>query len=108
MAARPADTVQVARENRVSANTVYRVIDNGGHYKRAAPLSEIAFRRLLEWQRTRKTLMQVARENGVSASTVRAAIRSGGRYKRSPPPVPSMSRAKPKNRRNGAQHHARR
>ena len=81
---------QVARENRVSSGTIYRVIDSGGEYKRSLPLTGAELRRVFEWQRNRKTLGQVARQYGVSTSTIRRVIRTGGRYGRSAAPAPSM------------------
>jgi transposase-like protein len=83
--------VQVARENGVSPGAIYRVIDSGGQYKRALPLTRAELCRVREWQRNRKTFDQVARQYGVSTSTIREVVRTGGRYKRSPPPDPSMS-----------------
>ena len=48
-------------------------------------LTDIQVRRILQWQRDRKTLGQVARENGVSCGTIYTVIRNGGHYKRSVP-----------------------
>lgn len=48
---------------------------------RGRTLPDWKIRRILEWQRTRKTKVQVARENGLSTSTVDHVIRTGGRYK---------------------------
>jgi DNA-binding CsgD family transcriptional regulator len=48
-------------------------------------LTDAQVRRILEWQRNRKTLDQVARENGVSSGTIYTVIRNGGQYKRSLP-----------------------
>lgn len=72
---------------------------------RKRTLTDAQVRRILEWQRNRKTLVQVARENGVSPATIYTVIRDGARYKRSPPPNRSMSRGEPKTRgKNGGQH----
>lgn len=48
-------------------------------------LTDAQVRRILQWQRDRKTLGQVARENGVSSGTIYTVIRNGGQYKRSLP-----------------------
>lgn len=90
--------VQVARENGVSPGTIYRVIDSGGQYKRALPLTRAELHRVREWQRNRKTFDQVARQYGVSTSTIRKVIRTGGLYKRSPPPAAAMTWAQAKRR----------
>ena len=52
---------------------------------RTRALTDIQVRRILQWQRDRKTLGQVARENGVSCGTIYTVIRNGGHYKRSVP-----------------------
>ena len=52
---------------------------------RTRTLTDIQIRRILQWQRDRKTLGQVARENGVSCGTIYTVIRNGGRYTRSVP-----------------------
>ena len=52
---------------------------------RTRTLTDIQIRRILQWQRDRKTLGQVARENGVSCGTIYTVIRNGGHYKRSVP-----------------------
>jgi transposase len=52
---------------------------------RTRALTDTQVRRILEWQRDRKTLGQVARENGVSCGTIYTVIRNGGHYKRSVP-----------------------
>ena len=52
---------------------------------RARALTDNQVRRILQWQRDRKTLLQVARENGVSPGTIYTVIRNGGQYKRSLP-----------------------
>ena len=52
---------------------------------RTRTLTDIQVRRILQWQRDRKTLGQVARENGVSCGTIYTVIRNGGHYKRSAP-----------------------
>jgi DNA-binding phage protein len=52
---------------------------------RTRALTDTQVRRILQWQRDRKTLGQVARENGVSCGTIYTVIRSGGHYKRSVP-----------------------
>jgi DNA-binding phage protein len=52
---------------------------------RRRALTDIQVRRILQWQRDRKTLGQVARENGVSCGTIYTVIRNGGHYKRSVP-----------------------
>jgi IS30 family transposase len=52
---------------------------------RARALTDTQVRRILQWQRQRKTLLQVARENGVSPGTIYTVIRNGGLYKRSLP-----------------------
>ena|SRR5579883_2998667 len=67
--------LQVARENRVSSGTIYRVIHTGGRYKRSTPLTNGELRRVLDWRRNRATLVQVARQYGVSTTTIRKAIR---------------------------------
>lgn len=48
-------------------------------------LTDAKVRRILQWQRDRKTLVQVARENGVSPGTIYTVIRNRGQYKRSLP-----------------------
>lgn len=75
--------VQVARENRVSVNTISWVIQNAGRYKRSSPLAEAEVRRILEWRGTLKTFIQVAQENGVSTSTLRKVIRAFGQSRSS-------------------------
>jgi len=52
---------------------------------RERALTDSQVRRILKWQRDRKTLCQVARENGVSPGTIYTVIRNGGHYKRSLP-----------------------
>ena len=52
---------------------------------RARALTDTQVRRILQWQRDRKTLGQVARENGVSSGTIYTVIRNGGQYKRALP-----------------------
>jgi len=52
---------------------------------RTRALTDTQVRRILQWQRDRKTLGQVARENGVSCGTIYTVIRNGGHYKRSVP-----------------------
>ena len=52
---------------------------------RTRTLTDAQVRRILQWQRDRKTLGQVARENGVSCGTVYTVIRNGGHYKRALP-----------------------
>ena len=52
---------------------------------RTRTLTDIQVRRILQWQRDRKTLGQVARENEVSCGTIYTVIRNGGHYKRSVP-----------------------
>ena len=70
--------VQMAREYRVSANTISWVIQNAGRYKRSSPLPEAEARRILECRVTLKTFIRVAQENGVSTSTLRKVIRAFG------------------------------
>lgn len=48
-------------------------------------LTDAQVRRILQWQRNRKTLLQVARENRVSPGTIQRVIDSGGQYKRALP-----------------------
>jgi len=48
-------------------------------------LTDAQVKRILQWQRDRKTLVQVARENGVSPGTIYRVIDSGGQYKRALP-----------------------
>ena len=52
---------------------------------RERALTDSQVRRILKWQRDRKTFGQVARENGVSCGTIYTVIRNGGHYKRSVP-----------------------
>jgi DNA-binding phage protein len=52
---------------------------------RMRALTDTQVRRILHWQRDRKTLGQVARENGVSCGTIYTVIRNGGHYRRSVP-----------------------
>lgn len=52
---------------------------------RERALTDSQVRRILQWQRDRKTLIEVARENGVSPGTIYTVIRNGGHYKRSVP-----------------------
>jgi transposase len=52
---------------------------------RTRALTDAQVRRILQWQRDRKTLGQVARENGVSCGTIYTVIRNGGHYRRSVP-----------------------
>jgi transposase len=52
---------------------------------RTRVLTDAQVRRILQWQRDRKTLGEVARENGVSCGTIYTVIRNGGHYKRSVP-----------------------
>lgn len=52
---------------------------------RARVLTDAQVRRILRWQRDRRTLVQVARENGVSPNTVYWVIHNGGHYKRAAP-----------------------
>jgi hypothetical protein len=58
-------------------------------------LTDAQVRRILEWQRNRKTLVQVARENGVSPRTIYKVIEEGEQYKRSPLPMRLASRPGP-------------
>jgi len=62
---------------------------------RPRPVTDEQIRRILEWQRNRKTFGQVAREHGVSTSTIRNVIRTGGRYKHRVSLPSSQSRVKP-------------
>lgn len=55
-------------------------------------------RRILEWQRTRKTITQVARENGVSTNTIEHVIRTGGFYKHHSRPASTLKFLKPKSK----------
>ena len=68
---------------------------------RARVLTDAQVRRILEWQRNRKTLRQVARENGVSHGTVYKVIHESERYKRSPLPKRLLTQRKPKKRGTG-------
>ena len=52
---------------------------------RTRAVTDTQVRRILQWQRDRKTLGEVARENGVSYGTIYTVIRNGGHYKRSVP-----------------------
>lgn len=44
-------------------------------------LSDAQVARILDWQRTRRTIAQLAAELGVSTGVVRACLSRGGRYK---------------------------
>jgi DNA-binding CsgD family transcriptional regulator len=90
--------VQVAQEHRVSPGTIYTVIRNRGHYKRAVPLTDSELRRVLEWWYNRKSIDEIARQYGVASSTIRKLISTDGRYKRLPPPIASMSLQESKRR----------
>lgn len=52
---------------------------------RPRSLTDEQVRAVLEWNRTRRTLVQVAREYHVSVSTIRSIIRRKGQYKRASP-----------------------
>lgn len=60
---------------------------------RGRALTDEQIRRILEWQRARKTLTQVAREYGVSRATVENVIRTRGEYKHRAPRASSQTRA---------------
>ncbi len=59
-------------------------------------LTDAQVLRILDWQRTRKTLVQVARENGVSPATIYKVIDESERYKNSPLPRRLAKGEKPK------------